>query len=158
MAGREQRPTPAERHRQQQALELRLRGHSYDEIAEQLGYRGKGSAWKAVAAVLDRAESETAGEYRIVQDARYSTLFRAWWPAALDGDEKAAAVVLRTLEAVSRLHGLNRDTGTDTNGHMSPNEFQAALAEYVALSTTPAALEAAGLTDTHGTDQENNTP
>ncbi|MBF6082892.1 hypothetical protein IU485_16125 [Nocardia cyriacigeorgica] len=154
------KPTSPDEHtrtRQQRALELRLAGRNYDDIAAELDYASRASAWKAVQACLDRTEAETVADYRYVQDCRYTNLFRAWWPAALSGDDKAAAVVLRTLEALSKLHGLNRDTNTDNAASMSPAEFQQRLAEYVELATTApasAALTTGG--DTPTTLEENN--
>ncbi|WP_029893374.1 hypothetical protein [Nocardia brasiliensis] len=97
---------PDERDRQSKALQLRLTGMPYNEIAEQLGYADGSGAWRAVDAILKRVESEGADELRKVETLRLEALFRAWMPAALARDEKAAGVVLRCHDRLVKLHGL----------------------------------------------------
>lgn len=99
------RAQPDERDRQSKALSLRLEGKTYAEIANELGYSESG-AYRAVEAVLKRVESAGADELRKVETLRLEALFRAWWPAALDRDEKAAGVVLRCHDRLVKLHGL----------------------------------------------------
>ncbi|MGW5438587.1 hypothetical protein [Nocardia asteroides] len=99
------RAQPEDRDRQSKALELRLEGLTYRAIADELGYSESG-AYRAVEAVLKRVESTGADELRKVETLRLEALFRAWWPAALAHDEKAAGVVLRCHDRLVKLHGL----------------------------------------------------
>ncbi|MCM6774999.1 hypothetical protein NDR87_26500 [Nocardia sp. CDC159] len=139
------------------ALQLRIEGHTWQSICDQTDWKTEAGVRKAVGALLDRWESETADEYRTVQDQRYLALLRAWWPAAVgtahdeDGDlmppdDKAAAIVLRVMDSINKLHGLNREGPGADGPRMTPDEFRASLAEYVALQQQlpPAALEPGG--------------
>ncbi|MFC9965304.1 hypothetical protein ACFVH4_13790 [Nocardia ignorata] len=100
------RSQPDERVKHRKALELRLEGKTYAEIADELGYADESGAYRAVEAVLKRVESAGAAELRKVETLRLEALFRAWWPAALARDEKAAGVVLRCHDRLVKLHGL----------------------------------------------------
>ncbi|MEV6656445.1 helix-turn-helix domain-containing protein [Nocardia fluminea] len=99
------RAQPDERDRQSKALGLRLEGHTYAKIADELGYSESG-AYRAVEAILKRVESAGAAELRKVETLRLEALFHAWWTPAIGGDEKAAGVVLRCHDRLVKLHGL----------------------------------------------------
>ncbi|WP_280366139.1 hypothetical protein [Nocardia wallacei] len=141
-----------QRTRALEALQMRIEGHTWQSICEQTQYwKTESGVRKAVSGILDRWESASADEYRIIQDGRYLALLRAWWPhavgTALDEnddprspDDKAAAIVLRVMEAINKLHGLNRELTADHGDRMTPDEFRVALAEYVALQQPTAAL------------------
>ncbi|MFG3617481.1 hypothetical protein [Nocardia sp. NPDC047654] len=98
---------PDERERQRKALELRLEGKSYDDIAAVLGWADRSGAYRAVEAILKRTESETVAEYREVVGARLEALHAAYWPAALAGDYKAAEIVGKTSDRLAKLYGMN---------------------------------------------------
>lgn len=140
-----------QRTRSLEALQLRIEGHTWQSICDKTQYwKTESGVRKAVDTILDRWESASADQYRIIQDGRYLALLHAWWPhavgTALDEnddprapDDKAASIVLRVMEAINKLHNLNREgPGTDS-GRMTPDEFRTALAEYVALQQPPAA-------------------
>ncbi|MGI5216287.1 hypothetical protein [Nocardia sp. CA-290969] len=145
---------PDQRARSLLALQMRIDGHTWQEIADRTDWKTEAGARRAVNTLLDKWESATVDQYRVIQDQRYQTLLRAWWPhatgTALDEnddpkppDDKAAAVVIRVMEAMNKLHGLNREQPDAGGPRMSPEEFRAALAEYATLSaaTAPPALE-----------------
>lgn len=102
-----QKAQPEERERQRKALELRLEGKTYDQIAEAVGYSERGAAYRAVEAVLGRAEAESAATYREVVGARLEALHAAYWPAAVAGDLKAAEIVGKTSDRLAKLYGMN---------------------------------------------------
>ncbi len=58
------------------ALALRRSGHSYDEIAKELGYSQKGPAQKAVMRALRSVAAEDAKELRELQGQRLDELYR----------------------------------------------------------------------------------
>jgi hypothetical protein len=148
---------PDQRTRVLRGLQLRIAGHTWQSIAEETGYWStEAGARRAINGLLDKWESATVDEYRIIQTGRYEELVRAWWPRATgaakddDGDpippdDKAATVVIKVMEAINRLHALNREQDASDAPRMSPDEFRAALAEHAALtvatSQRPAALE-----------------
>lgn len=104
--------------RQLEALELRQKGLSYERIGAQLGVT-KEAAWQLVdRAMRDLRESvkETAAEVRELELARLDELTFAWLPAAKCGDDKAAGVVLKTMERRAKLLGLDAASKTELTG------------------------------------------
>ena len=95
------------------ALELRRAGASYEQIAKELGYKNKGSAYKAVqrqleGLVMEHAPAVLRLELRKVDATELSAnqaiasideLIRLHQPAAQTGDRDAAGLVCR-LETV----------------------------------------------------------
>ncbi|MEV5391958.1 hypothetical protein [Nocardia farcinica] len=127
------------------ALQLRIDGYTWQEICDTTRYwKTEAGARNAVNGLLDKWESETVDQHRVIQDQRYRKLLRAWMPAATgdpdrtgelttDPDEAAAKVVLKVMDGINKLHGLARVADENT-GRMSPEEFAAALAEYAKLA------------------------
>lgn len=98
---------PPARLRQQHALDLRINGHTYAEIATKLGYADPSTARGAILALLRRSESDLADHWRSIETARLEKLIATWLPLATGTEPsvKAAEVVLRTHQALVRLHG-----------------------------------------------------
>ena len=95
--------------KQRRGIELHDAGHSYDEIAHELGYSGRGSAWKAVDRGLRAQRDLRADEYLQTQITRYESVLSTWWEKGTTGhDEKAAKIVLRTLERLDRVLRLDK--------------------------------------------------
>jgi hypothetical protein len=97
---------PDERDRQTKALELRIAGATYDQIAKTLEYADRTGAFKAVNAVLTRRESTAAAEYRELEDARLDLALRKVAPGVVAGDLKAIELWLRIHDRRVKLHGL----------------------------------------------------
>ena len=70
--------------RVQQALEMRAGGASFQEIADQLGWKSRQGAWEAVNGALARLETESAAELRALHLERLRLLLGAVWPNAVD--------------------------------------------------------------------------
>jgi hypothetical protein len=101
--------------RQNEALELRAAGYTYDRIAEQLGFYDKAHAYRAVAEALKRAQPvEAAEELRSLTTHRYDRLLTAYWPRAIRGDEKAFDRVIVVEDRRAKLLGLNAPTQITT--------------------------------------------
>lgn len=98
---------PNERLRQARALELRLEGKRWAEIAAELGYSDHTGALRAVDAALDRHESPNVEAVRKLQDARLEALYERSWSDAMAGDEKAREYVLKLHDRKVKLHGAN---------------------------------------------------
>lgn len=111
--------------RQLRAMRLYVEGRTYQEIADDIGYADHTGARKAVLAGLEviKAEhAEAAGHARSVILERLELLLRAHLPRATaavsydqdSGDEvwdtKSADIVLKTIDRVINLHGLNQPT------------------------------------------------
>jgi hypothetical protein len=87
---------------------LRVQGYSWVEIAKAIGSSTPRGAVTVVSRYLqDAAKAQSATQLQEAlqtQVDRYEAILKAWWPAALDDlDEKAATVVLRTLERLDRV-------------------------------------------------------
>src|SRR5664279_5346737 len=90
--------------KKERAIALYGEGGSYDEIAEQLGYANRGSAWKAVDRGLRVQRDLRADDYLQTQIDRYEQVLSKWWDRAINGhDAKAANIVLRALERLDRV-------------------------------------------------------
>ncbi|MCD2119433.1 MULTISPECIES: hypothetical protein [Rhodococcus] len=103
------------RQRQRRAVELRTKGKTYEQIAEQCGYSTRGAAYRAVMGMLNRQESASAGELRRLEDARLDLLTRRLY-AELEvlnpGDDPGAVVrivdgLMRLGESRRRLHSVD---------------------------------------------------
>ena len=91
--------------RRTEAVSLVTAGHSYDEVAELLGYANRSGAWKAVQAALRAREGEVVDEYRRVNLERLDALLTTVWADAMHGDAKALEAARRIVDSQSRLLG-----------------------------------------------------
>ena len=93
--------------KQERAIALYGEGSSYDEIAEQLGYANRGSAWKAVDRGLRVQRDLRADEYLQLQLDRLESILCAHWWAATEGHNvRAANLLLDVLAEMNQLLGL----------------------------------------------------
>lgn len=102
------------RERRLKAWRLRLQGKSMREIAEALGV-GLAQVHRDIHAhdeELREREVEHAEQYRQIQLERLESVVAAFWDTALAGDPRAAAILLRVLDAENRLLGLSLAPGT----------------------------------------------
>ena len=83
--------------RRKKALDGRLAGWGWTEIAERCGYNSRQAAQSDVARALAKAtpSTEVGEDATRLQLARLDTLYRLHWPAALRGDLKAGHFILR---------------------------------------------------------------
>lgn len=105
------------------ALKLVSEGKSYDEIADAVGYRQRGSAHRAVFKALAEREEEAVDNLRALEGARLDHLQLALWDKAMDGDPRAVDSVLRIIQERSRLMGLY-EHGADGR-HQGPTQLVA---------------------------------
>lgn len=92
------------------AHELRLAGLPWREVAIHSGYKSMLSAKMAVTAYLQRAAilagEDQAKEALATEIERLDALHNAWWRDALNGDEKAAMVILRISQQRVKIYEL----------------------------------------------------
>lgn len=72
---------------------------------------------------LDRREADSIGELRAVHSARLEGVLSAFWPAVTSGDADAARIVLRALDSLAKLFGLNAPTRVAIGSPISDVEF-----------------------------------
>lgn len=101
--GRDQATTKM---RRIQALELRLAGHTFDEIGSHLGCRRQ-TAHQLVMSALDERAAEPCEKVRALELERLDKLLAAHWRTALAGDSDATEICLKVMQRRSRLLGLD---------------------------------------------------
>lgn len=99
--------------RRARCVELALAGHSYDEIAMEVGYQNRGTAWRAVQDSLNSRISEAVTDYRELELARLDALQAAHWPQAVAGSVRSADLVLRVMDRRMKLLGLDQPRRPD---------------------------------------------
>ena len=99
-------PTTAARHRQ--VVELRIAGHTFDEIAVEVGYAGRQSAKKGYDTALRRWAIEGVQQQRIIQSARLDALWHVAYGAVEAGDLGQVANCLRIEKRRAELWGLDQ--------------------------------------------------
>ena len=95
------------RERQRQALDRRLAGETYQQIADALGYKSKCGAYKAVDGALREVTREPAEAVRELELQRLDELYRAASPFAKNGEAVMIAACLRIMERRAKLLGLD---------------------------------------------------
>ncbi len=116
--------------RQLRALELRLAGVTYEQIAEQLGYAGRSGAFKAVNTALKETLREPAEELRTLSAERLDRATLAIWRAVSAGDLQAIDRLLRIEARRARLLGLDAPSRQELSGpDGGPIEIAALAAE-----------------------------
>lgn len=102
--------------REERSLELRIKGKTYQEIADELGITKQGVGKALHRSIEKHRESciENVEHHRIIELERLEIMLREWMPKALDVDEKpsrsndrAANVVLKIMKRKAELLGLD---------------------------------------------------
>lgn len=115
------------RERERAAIQLKLAGASYSQIAERLGYSHPNSAYEAVKRAMERLPNPEAETLRRVHHARLEHLLMVQWPEATQGDPKATQTALAIMDRLAKLHGL--DAATQHEHHVSGAITQVLVAE-----------------------------
>ncbi|TQF04770.1 hypothetical protein E6W39_24255 [Kitasatospora acidiphila] len=119
--------------RRRAAVELRIQGKSWQEIADLLGYDSKGTACNDVRRALQKAVQALAvpmEEYRQLELDRLDKMQDALWPKVLEGDTKAVDTTLRLMDRRAKLLGL--DAPTRTEGVLTLDAVEASIAQLTA--------------------------
>ncbi len=93
--------------RRRRALELRMKGLTFADIARQVGYASPSGAYEAVKKALASEAFDEAAEFRKLHIARLETLLAGIWNLAREGKLGAVDRVLNLLEREARLLGLD---------------------------------------------------
>lgn len=88
------------------ALQLRLQGYTYAEIAERVGYKSKSAAHLAVMREIRRIPAPYAEELRQVEMERLEIALRALYPKVIRGDCNAIKRWTDVIELQCRMLGL----------------------------------------------------
>lgn len=102
--------------RQAQAMQLKLAGATYEEIATALGYSSKQAAWRSVQRAREDMLRDPAEELVKQEADRLDRLQRALWTDAIKGNQGAVDRVLRVMERRAKLLGLDAPLKQEVTG------------------------------------------
>lgn len=123
------------------ALQLRLKGYSYQEIADEVGYGSKGSAHNAVSAELKAIPREAAEQAREAELSRLDQLQKAMVNQALAGDPMAVDRVLKVIESRSKLLGLYDLADNEDPAQQRTKDALAEFLQQAAAAVKPRGTE-----------------
>lgn len=140
------------RARDREALDLHVKGWTYEEIAAHLGLCDRSGAYVAVQRALEERsaeyESQTLPLAKAVAMSRLDQLLSSWWPQATGQntigvpDDKAAGIVLRIMERQAKIIGYEAAQQVDITGQVHLT-LEAARAEAMRRMDELAARESA---------------
>ena len=93
--------------RRTRSVELKIAGHSYQEIAEELGYANRGTVHKIIKEALAGREADAVDMLRQVEVDRLNALQAAVWSRAIQGHLPSIAAAQRLIEARCKVLGLD---------------------------------------------------
>ena len=102
--------------KQQQALELRMAGRTWQEIADHLGYKSHTGAIEAVKVALARSNHEAVTDYRSLTLGRLTKVLQVHWPLMLQADPISSKLCLQTIKDMRELMGLDSPTRLEHTG------------------------------------------
>src|SRR3990167_6389839 len=88
--------------KQQQALELRKAGATFDTIAQSLGYASPAGAYAAIESALKRTLQEPADQLRRIEMERLNAMLLSIWPSVRQGNYGAIDRALRIMERTAK--------------------------------------------------------
>ncbi len=88
------------------AIQLKLQGLTYQQIADELGYTSRGTVYKIIKTAQATQLTGAVEEHLDIEVSRLNALQAAVWPAAMSGDLRALVVAARIIDARCRLLGL----------------------------------------------------
>lgn len=94
------------------ALQLRIQGHSYDTIAQEVGYTSPQAASTAVNRALRKQANENVKDFIKLQQRRYNYLLAGVFRTALNKDDEkqipALNAVLSVMDHMNKLVGVDK--------------------------------------------------
>ena len=99
--------------RRTRAVELITAGHSYQQVADRLGYANRGSVHHVVQKALSGAATHAVAEHRQLAYDRLERLLQAVWERSLGGDLNAIRTAINVVMAECKLLGLLNPAAKD---------------------------------------------
>ena len=93
--------------RVQQAIQMRIEGATYTQIADRLGYYNRQHAWRAVSQEMANRKGAGLDELREVEVERLDKMYLALSKGRRNGDIQAINTSIRISERRSKLLGLD---------------------------------------------------
>ena len=132
--------TAATRDKQRQAVQLRLSGATYANIATAVGYAGASGARYAVEVGLKMAIIEPAQEVLAMELHRLDQLLVGLWPAATNNDHPSIDRVLKIMDRRAKYLGLDQIKVDVTTRDGDLADLDAALQALTGTPSSPAGL------------------
>ena len=89
------------------ALDMRLSGATYGEIAKALGYKNADNAHASVQRAIQHLHLEPVIDRIKLAVTRYETMMNALWPDVLAGNPQAIREARALQDSLNKLEGLN---------------------------------------------------
>ena len=102
--------------KQHQALELRMAGRTWQEIADHLGYASHTGAYEAVKVALSRSNHEAVEDYRSLTIGRLTKILQVHWPLMLQADNNSTRLCLQTIKDMREVLGLDSPSKFEHTG------------------------------------------
>jgi hypothetical protein len=128
--------------RQRDAIELRKAGHTFQEIADRLGYRHASGAHQAVMAGLRKIVQEPADELRRMELERLDVMLKSAWPFILKGSPRHIEVGLKVMDRRAALLGLDAPKQVEDHRTVTIAILAERLASETGLDTGEIVAEA----------------
>lgn len=105
------------RARRIEALNMRITGHSIEEIAKKFGI-STSRASAIILEMLDTAENLAVSQYREIENARLDVAQAAIWPKVKKGNLGAVDSFIRLSARRARMNGLDAPQRVDISGNV----------------------------------------
>ena len=102
--------------KQRQAVELRMAGRTWEEIADALGYADHSGAVRAVQDSLQKTLGAPSAEFRELTLERLTKILQVQWPNMLRGEVPAAKLCLQTIGDMRQLMGVDMPSKVEHSG------------------------------------------
>ena len=102
--------------KQRQALELRMAGRTWQEIADNLGYANHTGAIAAVRTALQSTLQPPADHFRALTFERLTKVLQVHWPLMLQADPVSTRLCLQVIGDIRQLMGLDSATKLEHTG------------------------------------------
>jgi len=105
------------RKREAEALELRLAGGTYEQIAQAIGYETRSAAYRAVVRALrSLSKVQDVEHLRELESERLDRLFLGVWAKAVKGDDHKIDRVIKIMVRRAKLLGLDAPVRQELTG------------------------------------------
>jgi hypothetical protein len=124
--------TAAAKVRAAKAIEMRMEGKTFDEIARELKYAGKQGAYAAVKNGLDEIVREPAKNLLQLDLERLDAMWGIHYLNAQGGDVQALAACMKIMERRAKMLGLDAPAKAEVTGaNGGPIEYSALTDEQL---------------------------
>lgn len=141
--------------RRAKCVDMRIKGNTFQAIADALGYANRDAAWRDWRRALELARAEAnmeLSEARAFELARLDAIDRIAWVQAEGGEMKALEVLLKVSDRRSKMLGLDQPVKHTINFE----DIDRAIAEYE-QQLRDAGIDPDTITDDDGADDDDGT-